>query len=232
MPVLVLATVPALQFDYWQWLSLQLATPVVLWGGWPFHRAAWLNLRHRAVTMDTLISVGTLAAWGWSVVALFFLGAGEPGMRMPFSLALDRSASSDYIYLEVAAVVTTFLLAGRYFEARAKRSAGAALRALLQLGAKDVALLDGDGKERRVPIDELEVGDRFVVRPGEKIATDGVVEEGSSAVDLSLLTGESVPVEVEPGHDVTGATVNLVGGWWCAPLVSDQTPRWRRSLSW
>jgi Cu+-exporting ATPase len=211
LPVLVLAMVEPLQFTYWQWLSLQLATPVVLWGGWPFHRAAWANLRHRAATMDTLISVGTLAAWGWSVVALFFLEAGEPGMRMPFELVVERGAGSSAIYLEVASVVTTFVLAGRYFEARAKRRAGAALKALLELGAKDAAVLGEDGSERLVPIAELAVGMRFVVRPGEKIATDGVVEEGRSAVDKSLLTGESVPVEVEPGDEVAGATVNVGG---------------------
>ncbi|HVM69687.1 MAG TPA: HAD-IC family P-type ATPase, partial [Gaiellaceae bacterium] len=211
LPVLVLAMVEPLQFTYWQWLSLQLATPVVLWGGWPFHRAAWLNLRHGTATMDTLISVGTLAAWGWSVAALFLFDAGVPEMRMPFELVIDRSEAAGQIYLEVAAVVITFILAGRYFEVRAKRQAGAALRALLELGAKDVALLDDDGSERRVPVEELRVGDRFVVRPGEKIATDGVVEEGASAVDKSLLTGESVPVEVEPGAQVYGATVNVGG---------------------
>ena len=211
VPVLLLAMVEPLQFDYWQWLSLQLATPVVLWGGWPFHRAAWLNLRHGTATMDTLISVGTLAAWGWSVVALFFLGAGEPGMRMPFDLVLDRSESAGQIYLEVAAVVTTFILAGRYFEVRAKRQAGAALRALLELGAKEVTILGEDGVERRIPLDELRVGDSFVVRPGEKIATDGVVEAGVSAVDKSLLTGESVPVEVGPDDAVFGATINVGG---------------------
>jgi Cu+-exporting ATPase len=211
LPVLLLAMLEPLQFDYWQWLSLQLATPVVLWGGWPFHRAAWLNLKHATATMDTLISVGTLAAWGWSLVALFFLGAGETGMTMGFDLVLSRAETADHLYLEVAAVVTTFILAGRYFEVRAKRRAGAALRALLELGAKEVSVLDADDRERRVPIDELQVGDRFVVRPGEKIATDGVVEEGSSAVDKSLLTGESVPVEVQPGDEVFGATINAGG---------------------
>jgi P-type Cu+ transporter len=211
LPVLLISMVPALQFDHWQWLALQLATPVVLWGAWPFHRAAWANLRHGAATMDTLISVGTLAAWGWSVVALFLLGAGDPGMRMAFDLALDPGAGADHIYLEVAAVVTTFILAGRYFEVRAKRRAGAALAALLELGAKEASLLDGSGAERRVPVADLAVGDRFVVRPGERIATDGVVEQGSSAVDASLLTGESVPVEVGPGNPVAGATVNAGG---------------------
>ncbi len=211
VPVLLMSMIPALQFDNWQWLALQLATPVVLWGAWPFHRAAWANLRHGAATMDTLISVGTLAAWGWSLVALFFLGAGDPGMRMGFDLVLDPGAASDHIYLEVAAVVTTFILAGRYFEVRAKRQAGAALAALLELGAKEVSVLGHDGVERRVATTELGVGDRFVVRPGERIATDGVVEEGSSAVDASLLTGESVPVEVAPGDQVAGATINAGG---------------------
>jgi Cu+-exporting ATPase len=211
LPVLLLSMIEPLQFENWQWLSLQLATPVVLWGGWPFHKAAWQNLRHGAATMDTLISLGTLAALGWSLVALFFLDAGMPGMTMPFDLVTERGAGSEEIYLEVAAVVTTFILAGRYFEARAKRRAGAALEALLDLGAKDVALLDADGNERRVPAEELAVGDRFVVRPGEKVATDGVVESGSSAVDQSLVTGESVPVEVGPGEEIIGATINVGG---------------------
>jgi Cu+-exporting ATPase len=211
LPVFLLAMIEPLQFEYWQWVSLLLATPVVLWAGWPFHQAAWLNLRHGAVTMDTLISLGTLAALGWSVVALLFLGAGEPGMTMPFELVTPRDAASDQIYLEVAAVVTTFILAGRYFEARAKRRAGAALEALLGLGAKDVAVLDPAGEERRVAVADLAAGDRFLVRPGEKVATDGVVELGSSALDRSLLTGESLPVEVGPGDEVVGATVNLGG---------------------
>ena len=211
LPVLLLAMFEQLQFDYWQWLSLLLATPVVLWGAWPFHLAAWQNLKHRAATMDTLISVGVLAAWGWSVVALLFLGAGEPGMRMGFELVFDRDEAASQVYFEVAAVVTTFILAGRYFETRAKRRAGAALQALLELGAKEVSVLDADGRERRVPADLLGVGDRFVVRPGEKIATDGVVEEGGSAVDTSMLTGESVPVEVQPGDEVFGATINVGG---------------------
>jgi Cu+-exporting ATPase len=211
LPVLALSMIPALQFDNWQWLALQLATPVVLWGAWPFHRAAVANLRRGAATMDTLISVGTLAAWGWSMVALFFLGAGDPGMRMGFDLVVDPGAAADHIYLETAAVVTTFILAGRYFEVRAKRNAGAALTALLELGAKEASVLDPDGGERRVAIAALAVGDRFVVRPGERIATDGVVESGSSAVDASLLTGESVPVEVGPGDEVAGATVNAGG---------------------
>ena len=211
LPVLLFAMFEALQFDGWQWISLALATPVVLWGGWPFHRAAWQSAKHAAATMDTLISVGTLAAWGWSVVALVFLGAGELGMQMPFELLAERGESVGQIYLEVAAVVVTFVLAGRYVETRAKRRAGAALRALLEIGAKDVTVLDDDGRERRVPVDELRPGDRFVVRPGEKIATDGAVEVGSSAVDTAVLTGESVPVEVQPGDEVFGATINVGG---------------------
>jgi Cu+-exporting ATPase len=211
LPALLMAMIEPLQFRNWQWLSLQLAVPVVLWAGWPFHKAAWQNLRHGAATMDTLISLGTFAALGWSLYALFFGDAGMPGMTMPFELVTERGAGSDEIYLEVAAVVTTFILAGRYFEARAKRRAGAALEALLGLGAKEVALLDEDGAERRVPVEELRTGDRFVVRPGEKVATDGVVESGSSAVDQSLLTGESVPVEVGPGEEVVGATINVGG---------------------
>jgi Cu+-exporting ATPase len=215
LPVVVLAMVPALQFRNWQWLSFALAGPVVVWGGWPFHRAAWVNLRHGAATMDTLISVGTIAAFGWSVYALFWGGAGEPGMTMSFTFDAARGAGQDEIYLEVASAVTVFILAGRYFEARAKRRSGAALRALVELGAKDVAVLrdltaDG-GTEVRVPIEQLQVGERFVVRPGEKVATDGVVEEGTSAIDASLLTGESVPVEVGPGDAVAGATVNAGG---------------------
>ena len=211
LPVLLLSMIPALQFENWQWLALQLATPVVVWGAWPFHRAAWANLKHGTATMDTLISVGTLAAWGWSLVALFLLDAGEPGMKMPFELIAEPGEGAGEIYLEVAAAVTVFILAGRYFEARAKRRSGAALKALLELGAKDVAVLDDAGAERRVGIDALAAGQRFVVRPGEKVATDGVVEQGSSALDMSLLTGESVPVEVGPGDEVAGATVNAGG---------------------
>lgn len=210
VPVIVLAMVSAWQFEYWQWLSLTLAAPVVVWGALPFHRAAWVNLRHGTTTMDTLISLGTLAAFGWSVYALFWGTAGVPGMTHPFELTVSRGDGSANIYLEVAAGVTTFILAGRYFEVRSKRQAGAALRALLELGAKDVAVVR-DGAEVRIPIADLAVGDRFVVRPGEKIATDGVVEEGSSAVDASMLTGESVPVEVGVGDDVVGATVNAGG---------------------
>ena len=211
LPVLVLSMIPALQFDNWQWLALQLATPVVLWGAWPFHRAAWANLKHATATMDTLISLGVLAAWGWSIYALFIGDAGVTGMTMEFKLLPDGSGGDSEIYLETAAVVTTFILAGRYFEARAKRRAGAALRALLELGAKEVSVLDPDGRERRLPIKQLAVGDRFLVRPGEKVATDGVVEEGRSAIDQSLLTGESVPVEVGPGEEVAGASVNAGG---------------------
>ncbi|MFB6394432.1 heavy metal translocating P-type ATPase [Polymorphospora lycopeni] len=210
LPVILLAMVPAWQFTYWQWLSLTLAAPVVVWGGLPFHRAAWINLRHGAATMDTLVSLGTLAAFGWSLWALFLGDAGTPGMTHPFSFDISRTGGAGNIYLEAAAGVTTFILAGRYFEARSKRTAGAALRALLELGAKDVAVLR-DGVETRIPVEQLAVGDRFVVRPGEKIATDGVVDEGTSAVDASMLTGESVPVEVGAGDTVVGATVNAGG---------------------
>ncbi len=191
VPVLLLSMIGPLQFGGWEWVAFALATPVVLWGAWPFHRAAWLNLRRRAATMDTLVSVGVMAAWLWSVYALFASGADT--------------------YFETAAVITTFILAGRYFEARARRRAGAALKALLELGAKDVSLLDEAGAETRVPVERVTPGDRFVVRPGEKVATDGVVEQGSSAVDMSMLTGESVPVEVGPGSEVAGATVNAGG---------------------
>ena len=191
LPVLVLAMVSALQFDNWEWLALGLATPVVLWGAWPFHRATWTHLKHGAASMDTLISVGVLAAWAWSVYAV---------------VAGDADT-----YLETASVITTFVLAGRYLEARAKRRAGAAIKALLELGAKDVAILDSTGAERRVPVEQLQPGGRFVVRPGERVATDGVVEEGDSAVDQSMLTGESLPVEVAPGTEVVGATLNTYG---------------------
>jgi P-type Cu+ transporter len=209
-PVVVLTMVPPLQFDYWQWLALQLATPVVLWGGWPFHRAALANLRHGAATMDTLISIGTLAAWAWSLVALFLLEAGEPGMRMDMGLSLTVHGAESAIYLEVGVAVTTFILLGRFLETRAKRRAGEAIRALLELGAKEARVLRGD-EEVLVPVEELQPGDRFAVRPGEKIATDGVVEEGASAVDQSMLTGESLPVEVGPGAEVAGATINTYG---------------------
>ena len=211
LPVLLMAMIPALQFDNWQWLSLNLATPVVLWGGWPFHQATWANLKHATATMDTLISVGVLSAWLWSLYALFLGDAGMPDMRMSFNLIPQQGGGADEIYLETASIVTTFVLAGRYFEARAKRRAGAAITSLLELGAKDVAVIDSTGAERRVPVEELQPGDRFVVRPGEKVATDGVVDEGSSAIDMSMLTGESVPVEVSPGSEVAGATVNAGG---------------------
>ena len=216
VPVVAMAMVPQLQFTNWQWLSLTLAAPVVVWGALPFHRAAWLNLRHGAATMDTLVSMGTLAAFGWSLYALFLGDAGVAGMTMPFSLTVSRGAGQHEIYLEVAAAVTTFILAGRWAEAKAKRRSGAALRALLELGSKDVAVLrpepgSGSEVELRIPIEQLEVGDRFVVRPGEKVATDGRVELGTSAIDASLLTGESVPVEVGPGDPVSGATVNAGG---------------------
>ncbi len=210
VPVLLLAMVPPLQFTNWQWLSLTLASPVVVWGALPFHRAAWANLKHGAATMDTLISVGVLAAFGWSLYALFLGDAGMPGMRMTFTLIPQRGSGGGEIYLEVAAAVTVFILAGRYFEARAKKNSSAALRALLNMGAKDVAVLR-DGVEQRIAVELLVVGDSFIVRPGEKIATDGVVAEGASAVDASLLTGEPVPVEVGPGDAVTGATVNVGG---------------------
>ncbi|OEJ35264.1 heavy metal translocating P-type ATPase [Streptomyces subrutilus] len=210
VPVIAMAMVPALQFDYWQWLSLTLAAPVVTYAAWPFHKAAFTNARHGAAAMDTLISVGTSAAFLWSVWALFFGTAGTPGMTHPFELTIARSDGSGNIYLEAAAGVTAFILAGRYFEARSKRKAGAALKALLELGAKDVTVLRG-GREEHIPTAELRVGDHFVVRPGEKIPTDGTVIEGSSAVDASMLTGESIPVEVSVGDSVTGATLNAGG---------------------
>ncbi|WP_433610853.1 heavy metal translocating P-type ATPase [Prescottella agglutinans] len=210
VPVIAMAMVPALQFTNWQWLSLTLAAPVIVWAGLPFHRAAWTNLRHGTATMDTLISLGTSAAFAWSLYALFFGTAGTPGMTHAFELTINRMDGAANIYLEVAAGVITFVLAGRYFEAKSKRTAGAALRALLELGAKEVSVLR-DGVESRIPADQLRVDDLFVVRPGEKVATDGVVVEGSSAVDMSMLTGESVPVEVSVGDDVVGATVNAGG---------------------
>jgi Cu+-exporting ATPase len=230
-PVLALSMIPVLQFDNWQWLTLTLTSPVAVWGAWPFHRAAWRNLRHGAVTMDTLISLGVTAAYGWSLYALFFTATGTTGFRMDMSPtvepvidptgmagmanALPPGPPGAEPYLEVAAVVTVFLLAGRYAEARAKRRSGAALRALLELGAKDVAMLrqgpDGTRTEERVPVEQLASGDLFVARPGEKIATDAVVVEGASAVDESLLTGEPVPVDISPGSPVTGGTVNTSG---------------------
>ncbi|MFD3838097.1 heavy metal translocating P-type ATPase, partial [Streptomyces sp. NPDC058642] len=211
LPVVAMAMIPALQFAYWQWLSLTLAAPVVTYAAWPFHKAAFTNARHGAATMDTLISVGTLAAFGWSLWALFLGTAGTPGMTHPFELTIARGDGAGNIYLEAAAGVTAFILAGRYFEARSKRKAGAALRALLELGAKDVTVPRTDGSEQTLPVSELKAGTRFVVRPGEKIATDGTVVEGSSAVDASMLTGESVPVEVALGDAVAGATVNVGG---------------------
>ncbi|AWK11998.1 heavy metal translocating P-type ATPase [Streptomyces spongiicola] len=210
VPVVAMAMVPALQFEYWQWLSLTLAAPVVTYAAWPFHRAAFTNARHGAATMDTLVSAGVSAAFLWSLWALFLGSAGEPGMTHGFELTITRTDGAGNIYLEVAAGVTAFILAGRYFEARSKRRAGAALKTLMELGAKDVTVLRAGG-ERLVPVAELAVGDRFLVRPGEKIATDGIVVEGSSAVDVSMLTGESVPVEVSAGDAVTGATLNAGG---------------------
>ncbi|MEV6924779.1 heavy metal translocating P-type ATPase [Dactylosporangium sp. NPDC051485] len=210
VPVIAMAMIPALQFTYWQWASLTLAAPVIVWAAWPFHRAAWANLRHGTATMDTLISMGTLSAFLWSLYALFFGTAGEPGMTHPFALTLAPSDGAANIYLEVASGVTMFILGGRYFEQRSKRQAGAALRALLELGAKEVSVLRG-GAEVKIPVEDLRIGDEFVIRPGEKIATDGTVVSGTSAVDASMLTGESVPVEVGPGDPVTGATVNAGG---------------------
>ncbi|MEV8266880.1 heavy metal translocating P-type ATPase [Microbacterium sp. NPDC076911] len=215
LPVIALAMIPALQFTYWQWVSLALTAPIVVWGAWPFHRAAWVNLRHGAATMDTLVSIGVSAAFLWSLYALFFGDAGVPGMTHTFEWTVQPSDGASDIYFEVAAGVTMFLLAGRYFELRSKRRAGSALRALLDVGAKDAAVLrpsaDGGQREVRIPISEVRVGDDFVVRPGEKIATDGVISAGSSAVDASMVTGESVPVEVVPGDAVIGATVNAGG---------------------
>ncbi|MFC5381583.1 heavy metal translocating P-type ATPase [Aquipuribacter nitratireducens] len=214
LPTLLLSMVPALQFDSWQWLVLTLASPVVVWGAWPFHRAALVNARHGAATMDTLVSIGVLAAFGQSLYALFLGEAGMPGMTMRLQLIGERGAGTHEIYLEVAAVVTAAVLAGRWLEARAKHRSGAALRALMDLGAKDVAVLpDGPGttREERRAVERLAVGDHFVVRPGETVATDGVVVDGQSAVDASMLTGEPVPVEVGPGDAVTGATVNASG---------------------
>ena len=210
VPVIAMAMIPALQFVYWQWASLALAAPVIIWAAWPFHKAAWTNLKHGTATMDTLISMGTSVALLWSVYALFFGTAGTPGMTHPFEFTIAPSDGAANIYLEVGAGVTMFILAGRYFEKRSKRQAGAALRALLELGAKEVAVLR-DGVEVKIPTSDLQVGDEFIVRPGEKIATDGIVTSGSSAVDASMLTGESVPVEVREGDSVTGATVNAGG---------------------
>ena len=210
VPVIAMSMIPALQFTNWQWLALALAGPVAVWGAWPFHRAAWINLRHGAATMDTLISVGVLAALGWSLYALFFGMAGMAGMTMTFTLISEPGSGADEIYLEVASAVTVFILAGRYFEARAKTRSNAAITALLEMGAKEASVLR-DGAEVRVAAGSLVVGDLFVVRPGEKVATDGTVVEGGSAIDASMLTGESVPVEVGPGDDVVGATLNVGG---------------------
>jgi P-type Cu+ transporter len=207
--VIVLSMVPAAQFTGWQWVSLLLAGPVATWGAWPLYRAAWYGLGYGAATMDTLVSVGVAASLCWSVYALVFGGAGMTGMKMSFAFTFGQ-ASGNTLYLEVAAGVTAAVLAGRYIEARARDRSGLALSALAALGAKTVAVLR-DGSERRVPVEELAAGDLFVVRPGEKIATDGVVAEGSSAVDASLVTGESMPAEVGPGDPVTGATVNMSG---------------------
>ncbi|HYO19645.1 MAG TPA: HAD-IC family P-type ATPase, partial [Dermatophilaceae bacterium] len=210
LPVLLMSMIPALQFDNWQWMALTLASPVVVWGAFPFHRAAFTNARHGAATMDTLISVGVSAAWLWSLWALFLGGAGMPGMQMSLDLMPSGESGTAHIYLETASVVTVFILSGRYFEARAKKRSGAALRALLNMGAKDVAVVR-DGSEIRIPTGQLVLGDVFIVRPGEKVATDGVVNDGTSAVDASMLTGESIPVEVGPGDAVVGATVNAGG---------------------
>ena len=210
VPVALTSMIPALQFEYWQWLALTLTGPVAVWGAWPFHRAAAINARHGAATMDTLISVGVTAAFGWSLYALFFGGAGVPGMTMTFTLIGAPQGGGHEIYLEVAALVTVFLLAGRYAEARARKSSSEALRALLELGARDAVRLV-DGVEQRIPVDQLAVGDTVLVRPGEKIPSDGLVVDGSSAIDASVLTGESVPVEVGGGSRVVGATVNVGG---------------------
>ena len=211
VPVIALAMVPAWQFDYWGWVSLALTLPVVLWAGWPFHKATWQNLKHGSVTMDTLISLGTSSALAWSIVALVFGSAGAAGMRHGFDFTISRGDGLSHIYLEVAAGVITFILLGRYFEKRSKRSAGSALRALLDLGASEVTVLR-DGKETTISIDELAVGDEFVVRDGEKIATDGVIVSGHSTIDTSMLSGESVPVEAGPDDTVAGATINVGGG--------------------
>ncbi len=210
IPVVLLSMIPVLQFTYWQWACLALAAPVVVWGALPFHRAAWVNLRHRAVTMDTLVSLGVLAAFGWSLYALFIGGAGMSGMHMEFVLVAGRDGATPEPYLEVAAGVTVFLLLGRYLEARASSRSSQALRLLLELGAKDVTVVR-DGRDVVIPIGDLRVDDTFVVRPGDTVATDGVVIEGTSSIDSSVVTGESVPVDVAPGDRVIGATVNVMG---------------------
>lgn len=209
-PVILLAMIPPLQFDYWQWISFALATPVILWAGWPFHKATWVNLKHGAATMDTLITVGTSAAFLWSLYALFFGHAGDPGMRHGWSILNHAGDPMGDIYFEVAAGVVTFVLAGRYFEKRSKQRAGDAIRALTDMGAKQVTVLR-DGEETLLPIEQLQIGDHFLARPGEKIATDGRILDGLSAIDQSMLTGESVPVDVGPGDEVTGATINTSG---------------------
>lgn len=224
-PVVAMAMIPALQFEYWQWLSLTLAAPVVTYAAWPFHRAAWTNARHGAATMDTLISVGTSAAFLWSLWALFFGTAGMPGMTHPFEFTISRGDGAGNIYLEAAAGVTAFILAGRYFEARSKRKAGAALKALMELGAKEVTVVR-EGREVTLPTSALRVGDRFLVRPGEKIATDGTVVEGSSAVDVSMLTGESVPVEVSPVTPSPGRPSTRAAAWSSRRPGSAPTPSW------
>lgn len=210
-PVLVLSMAPALQFRNWQWLCFVLAAPVAVWGAWPFHERAVRGLRHSAATMDTLVSLGVVASFSWSAYALFLGGAGDPGMRMPFTLVPTASEGVAHIYLEAAVAVPLFVLAGRFLEARARHGTGAALRSLARIAAKEVSVRDRDGSERLLPIEELGVGQVFVVRPGERVATDGQVVEGSSAVDLSLVTGESEPVEVGPGSDVVGGAVNAGG---------------------
>lgn len=215
-PVILLAMIPPLQFDYWQWISFALATPVILWAGWPFHKATWVNLKHGAATMDTLITVGTSAAYLWSLYALFFGHAGDPGMRHGWSILNHAGDPMGDIYFEVAAGVVTFVLAGRYFEKRSKQRAGDAIRALTDMGAKQVTVLrggvdDAGAQEQLIPIEQLQIGDRFLARPGEKIATDGRILDGTSAIDQSMLTGESVPVDVGPGDEVTGATINTSG---------------------
>ena len=210
VPVVLLAMIPALQFAGWQWFCLALTTPVATWGAWPFTRVAWLNLRHRAVTMDTLVSLGVWAAFSWSVVAMVFGQAGQTGMKMGFDLVPSPQEAGSHIYLEVAAAVTVLILLGRYLEARAKTRSGAALRSLMRMGTREAAVLR-DGIEVRCPIGQVRVGDLFVVRPGERVATDGVIVEGTSAIDASMLTGESIPVDVGPGDQVVGATVNQTG---------------------
>ena len=210
LPVIMISMVPAWQFPWWQWVSFALACVVVTWGAWPFHRATLLNLQHGNATMDTLISIGTLAAFGWSAYALLFGAAGEIGFTHPFEFRLVRHAPTANLYLEAAVGITTFILLGRYLEARAKRRSGAAVRALLDLAPSEVTLLTADG-ETVVDISQLHVGDRFVVRPGERVATDGAIVSGHSALDTSTVTGESVPVEVGPGDAVVGATVNTNG---------------------